>query len=240
VNEVGGTEGNGSIGRITTAGAVTSYAIPPDGACPCRPHEIIAGPDGALWFTYYGTSEGSIGRITTAGVVTSNIETYDDAQPQAITSGPDGALWFTTLGNTLQRITTAGVITNIYSYYAALSTSGISYPSLLGAVGIVSGPDGALWITEPVYNSLVRFTTAVTPEIGDFTPKSGGVGATVTIAGHNLAGATVVAFNGVAAAIVSDTSRTVVVTVPGGATTGQISVMSATGTATSSGTFKVT
>jgi streptogramin lyase len=32
-----------------------------------RPSEIVAGPDGALWFTNYG--QDSIGRITTGGKV---------------------------------------------------------------------------------------------------------------------------------------------------------------------------
>lgn len=228
---------SGTIGRITTAGAVTSYPIPADNSCPCHPEAITGGPDGDLWFTYDGTSEGAIGRITTTGGV-SFTETDDDVQSENITSGSDGALWFTTLGNSLQRITTAGVITNTYSYYAGESSSGIAYPSLYLPFRIAPGPDGALWITADT--SIVRFTTAVTPEIGDFTPKSGGVATTVTIDGHNLAGATQVTFKGVVATIVSDTARTVVVTVPDGATTGQISITTAAGTATSSGTFSVT
>ena len=47
------------IGRITTAGKVTSYA-----AHLAEPEEIAAGADGALWFTSQGGN--SIGRITTS------------------------------------------------------------------------------------------------------------------------------------------------------------------------------
>ncbi|MGQ0682300.1 Vgb family protein [Bradyrhizobium sp.] len=46
------------IGRITTTGVITEFAIPSDGS---GPHSITAGPDGALWFTeYYGSR---IGRL---------------------------------------------------------------------------------------------------------------------------------------------------------------------------------
>jgi len=54
-----------AIGRITTSGSITEYALPnPDSG----PTGITAGPDGALWFTEaYGSR---IGRITTAGAIT--------------------------------------------------------------------------------------------------------------------------------------------------------------------------
>jgi virginiamycin B lyase len=66
------TEGRaGQIGRITTAGEISEYALP----TPYIPYSITAGPDGALWFI-----EGSlrfsallvhgIARITTDGVIT--------------------------------------------------------------------------------------------------------------------------------------------------------------------------
>ena len=50
---------------------------------------IVAGPDGALWFTVGGTLAGKIGRITVSGSVT----TYN-AAAGSIVVGPDGALWF--------------------------------------------------------------------------------------------------------------------------------------------------
>jgi virginiamycin B lyase len=46
------------IGRITTAGLVTEFAVPTDGS---GPHSITTGPDGALWFTeYYGSRVGRL------------------------------------------------------------------------------------------------------------------------------------------------------------------------------------
>ncbi|WP_200948561.1 MULTISPECIES: hypothetical protein [unclassified Bradyrhizobium] len=46
------------IGRITTTGLVSEFAVPSDGS---GPHSITAGPDGALWFTeYYGSRVGRL------------------------------------------------------------------------------------------------------------------------------------------------------------------------------------
>ena len=71
------------------------------------PIAMVAGPDGALWFT----NNGWIGRITTSGV----LSYYADpsiAHPDGIAVGPDGALWFTDDNNSIGRITTAGVVTS--------------------------------------------------------------------------------------------------------------------------------
>jgi len=135
--------GNGSIGRITTAGVVSQHT----GSSIDDPEGITAGPDGALWFADPGNSE--IGRITTAGVVSDFVEPASAPVPINITSGPDGALWFTNTGNnTIGRISTSGVITS----YTGV---GINGPD-----GITTGPDGALWFTNSGNNSIGRITTA--------------------------------------------------------------------------------
>jgi virginiamycin B lyase len=60
--------GRGNIGRITTAGVVTSYQLPTSNAGAAG---ITAGPDGAMWFTEYSNgSLAKIGHITTSGVFT--------------------------------------------------------------------------------------------------------------------------------------------------------------------------
>jgi hypothetical protein len=51
----------GRIGRITTGGTVTEYAVP---SATSSPWGITAGPDGALWFTETGGNR--IGRIAPA------------------------------------------------------------------------------------------------------------------------------------------------------------------------------
>jgi uncharacterized protein (TIGR03437 family) len=78
------------------------------------------------------------------------------------------------------------------------------------------------------------------PTISGFSPPSGPVGTTVTISGSNLANATTVKFNGVAAAVLTDSAGQITAKVPVGATTGKISVTTAGGTATSATNFTVT
>jgi virginiamycin B lyase len=80
---------NSSIGRITTAGAVTYYT----GSDIHRASTITEGPGGALWFA---NANDGIGRITIkAGVV--KVKSFPTGSNRAldITAGPDGALWFT-------------------------------------------------------------------------------------------------------------------------------------------------
>ena len=78
------------------------------------------------------------------------------------------------------------------------------------------------------------------PCIARLAPVSGPAGATVTITGINLAGATAVGFNGTAAAISADQATKVITTVPAGATSGSVTVMTPGGTATSPSPFTVT
>lgn len=77
----------GRVGRITTTGAVTEYAIP---SADAHGSSITTGPDGALWFAE-GCSD-RVGRITTTGLMREypvrSLHCIAD-----ITAGPDGALW---------------------------------------------------------------------------------------------------------------------------------------------------
>ena len=79
------------------------------------------------------------------------------------------------------------------------------------------------------------------PTVSGFSPTSAVAGKTlVTITGTNLAGAPAVKFNGVEAAVSSDTATQIKATVPNGATTGRITVTTPEGTATSGSSFTVT
>jgi streptogramin lyase len=103
------TGGNSNtIAKVTTAGAVTAYALPLP-ANVSNPWGIAAGPDNNMWFTL--RNGGKIGRITTAGAV-SLIDLPDATmQPLDITAGPDGNMWFTELGGRIGRVTMAGAVT---------------------------------------------------------------------------------------------------------------------------------
>jgi hypothetical protein len=83
------------------------------------------------------------------------------------------------------------------------------------------------------------YTSSMHPSISYFSPTSGSVGASVTITGTNLQGATAVTFNGVAASFTQDSSTQITATVPSGATTGPFHVDTPSGTATSKSSFTV-
>jgi virginiamycin B lyase len=123
------------IGRITTAGAITEYAVPTGRS---QPWGIAAGSDGALWFTELIGNK--IGRIDIAGNIAEYPIPTANCYPAGIAAGPDGALWFAE-DNAYQigRIDTAGEITE----YAVLAGGAGPYP-----YSIAAGPDGALWFTE--------------------------------------------------------------------------------------------
>src|SRR6185503_8580031 len=116
------------------------------------PHDIIAGSDGALWFTLIRGN--AIGRITTSGALTffplPPAPVFGgDSVPYEMTSGPDGAVWFTQR-YAVGRITTAGDLVRF-----PMDPFVISDP-----IGISAGPDGALWLTFINESKIGRITTA--------------------------------------------------------------------------------
>jgi YD repeat-containing protein len=86
----------------------------------------------------------------------------------------------------------------------------------------------------------IRRNTATTLEALDFYPREGVPGTQVTIVGTGFgAGVNSVLFNGAPAQIVSTNAPQIIVTVPSGATTGPISVTTASGTVTTALPFTV-
>jgi len=83
------------------------------------------------------------------------------------------------------------------------------------------------------------YTVKPTPTISGLTPSSGGVGTSVTITGANFTGATEVTFNGVPARFTVRSATSIVASVPTGAGTGKIAVVTPGGTAASTATFTV-
>ena len=173
------TERSGRIGRITVQGHIVEYTIPNSSAVL---GDITVGPDGALWFVQTGCNSdssgtvypGRISRLTTDGLLT-NYTPPNDAHPHSLTVGPDGALWFThrscptspydnPTGGGIGRITTGGAI-SLYTLPAPCNDSGC------GVTDIVSGPDGALWVTLRAYLGPYGSTSGVA--LGRITPNGG-------------------------------------------------------------------
>jgi uncharacterized delta-60 repeat protein len=130
--------------RTTPAAVITQFNLPTPNSTPL---EMVAGPDGNLWFTELGKG---IGRITPQGQLTEFTTGIPaNAQPYGITAGPDGNLWFTEFAlNRVARITPAGQVTEF-------PLTGAHQP-----LDITTGPDGNLWFTEQNARGIGRITPA--------------------------------------------------------------------------------
>jgi virginiamycin B lyase len=128
----------GQVGRMTTAGALTTFKVP-QGA----PAGITSGLDGNLWLTANFGTAAFVYRLTTGGTFTAfavPADGMDGVSLGPITLGPDGNLWFadydvTTSRGSIVRIRTSG------------SQTRFVFPTGTEVDGLASGPDGALWFT---------------------------------------------------------------------------------------------
>ena len=117
-----------SAPAATAGERVTQFPLPAESA---DPHDVAAGPDGALW-----TSDSNLGRvwrITPSG----KLRSFDVGGAPAGITAAHGALWFTDIGeDRIVRLALDGTTTH--------------YPLTAGAfpIDIVEGSDGALWFTE--------------------------------------------------------------------------------------------
>jgi streptogramin lyase len=171
------TEANSSFGNVTPAGAVTEYpALSPAFT---QLSSVCSGPDDALWFLGFGTS--NIGRFTTGGQVTNTYALNLGSSPDFGALGSDGNVWFSEIyPSRVGYITPEGAVTtyptnspnatpwamaaggdgNIwfmevgYGQVASITPAGkvTEYP-LAGTFafqGVTGGPDGNVWYTVPI------------------------------------------------------------------------------------------
>jgi streptogramin lyase len=129
------------VGRVDTAtGKSTLYELPTTGTvnfADAQVSDIAAGQNGTMWFT--GGYSGTLGRIDPSG----NVTAYATGlAPATVTLGPDQAVWFTDKFGSIGRLDPATGAVTSYS-----TPSGGNGSPALG--GIVTGPDGRLWFTEP-------------------------------------------------------------------------------------------
>lgn len=92
------------VGRITPSGTVTEFDVESTlGKAGSIPHEgIVAGPDGALWFTE--SLNNRVGRISVSGTITEYDLPEDDANPQSIALSGDHHLWVAASGVNIDRL----------------------------------------------------------------------------------------------------------------------------------------
>jgi virginiamycin B lyase len=145
------------------AQAVTEYTIP---TASSMPEQIVAGPDGALWFTEQSSNK--IGRITTSGQFTEFPVTTANAGLGGIVAAPDGNLWFTEgNANNIGRITADG--NGTVTEFAIPTAS--SKPATIAV-----GPHGGLYFTEQAGNNIGHVNLS-TDAITEFAIPSAGANA---------------------------------------------------------------
>ncbi len=77
------------VGRLTTAGAFTTFALP---LAQANPGAMTAGTDGKLWFI--DAQSETVDSVTTSGVFGAYTLPTSTATLGGITLGPDGHIWF--------------------------------------------------------------------------------------------------------------------------------------------------
>lgn len=87
--------------------------------------------------------------------------------------------------------------------------------------------------------TVTKNTPQNAPTLTSFSPSSGNIGTTVTLAGTNFGASPGVSFNGTLATVITSSSTSITTTVPSGASTGTISVTSNGIPSTSGSTFNV-
>jgi len=262
----GGTDGVGTVFRVTRAGAVTilhSFKQPthlefPDGAYPLA--ALVQATDGNFYgaTTVGGVSPGSYGvvfRITPQGAFTN---LADFVPPTGIypeggmIQASDGNLYGTTVNGgpsdclcgSVYQLTLAGVLTEVTGFEDVNNGRWPLSVPLQAANGLiyVTTSRGPSLTTHDGGGAIVQSNNGLSkpkPTIVRFNPTSGKVGASVTISGTNFIGTSGVTFNGKAATFTVRSTNSITATVPAGATTGPIKVTNAGGSATSTAVFTV-
>ncbi len=213
---------------------------------------FVQATNGNLYLTVTsggGDDDGTVLQMTPTGTVTL-LHTFtggtDGNSPyDPLIQASDGNLYGTTYSGstnnsgTVFEITTGGTLTTLYSFGVVSgggnganpespllqATSGTFYGTTTGGGSIGWGAIFSLT------NGLGPFVTTL--------PSFGLVGSTVDILGTDLSSATSVTFNGTPATFEIASDSEIVVTVPAGATTGKIEVVTSSGTLTSNVNFRV-
>lgn len=125
------------------------------------------------------------------------------------------------------------------SFGGTSATFTVSSSTYLTAKVPAGARTGAVTVTTPGGKLTSSQSFRVTPQITSFTPTSGPVGTSVEIKGVSLTQTTRVQFGSESASFKVNSDTLVTATVPAGAKTGEITITTAGGSATSKGVFTV-
>jgi uncharacterized repeat protein (TIGR03803 family) len=249
----GGRQGKGVVYRVTGSGEYTvlyDFCSRPncaDGSTPFSPP--VQDASGNLYGTTFyggGSNYGVVYEITSSGqfIVLHSFGGVAISPSAALVLATDGNLYGTTVGGygkgaEIFEVTPAGEFSQLYTFCETCSGSGIEpYGTLLQSTdgtfyGMTNG--GGAFGYGIVFSYSLNFGPMVKT-----VPTVGKVGSRIIILGNNLTGSSSVTFNGVAAAFTVESDTYISATVPAGATTGIVSVVTPTGTLNSNPQFVVT
>jgi uncharacterized repeat protein (TIGR03803 family) len=244
---------DGTIFKITPNGVLTTLHSfdGTDGDGPIA--GLIQGTSGYLYGTTIAGGANGLGtvfKITPSGMLTTlhSFDGTDGASPWAgLVQGTNGNFYGTTEAGgasnacsggcgTVFKITPNGTLTTLHSFD---STDGAN-----PTAGLVQATNGNFYgTTEGGGANGLGTVFSLSVGLGLFVethPTSGKVGAAVKILGTKLTGATSVTFNGTSATFTVKSKSEITTTVPTGATTGTVQVVTPGGTLSSNVPFRVT
>jgi uncharacterized repeat protein (TIGR03803 family) len=165
-----------------------------------------------------------------------NLYNFNSEGPQpGLTLANDGN-FYGTAQNIIYQLTPAGVQTTLYTFSCCTA----EFPN----TGLFQAANGNFYGAVEFYNSawngaIYSFSNGLSPLV-ETNPTMGKAGTSVIILGNGLTGSTSVTFNGVEAAFTVESDTYIKATVPKGATTGVVSVVTPSGTLNSNPQFVVT
>jgi uncharacterized repeat protein (TIGR03803 family) len=255
-------------GKLTTVYNFCALANCADGAEPVG-GLIQATNGNFYGTTVYGGASGSVpmcsdafdgcgtifeitpaGKLTTLYSFCSQPDCADGQSPIAgLIQATEGNFYGTTefgganTGGTLFQITPTGTFTTLYSFCSLANCADGANP----VAALLQGTDGNLYGTTTEGGASAcsdgcGTVFSLSMGLGPFVktlPTARAAGGNVTILGNNLTGTTSVTFNGTAATIITISDTAIATTVPTGATTGTVQVVTPSGTLTSNVPFRI-
>jgi uncharacterized repeat protein (TIGR03803 family) len=249
----------GTVFKVTANGSLTTMHSfdGTDGQWPEA--GLVEGLDGNFYGTTYfdGTAgAGTVFKITPSGTLTTlhSFDGTDGYFPEAgLVQGTDGNFYGTTSfrgvnsSGTIFSITPDGRLTTLYNFCSNPNCADGSAPY----AGLVQGTDGNFYGTTEYggtgacgerhklgCGTVFSLSVGLGPFIKT-NPTSGMVGSAVTILGTDLTNVTNVRFNGIEAKFNIISASEITTTVPTGATSGPVRVITPTGKLQSNVPFRV-
>jgi uncharacterized repeat protein (TIGR03803 family) len=248
----GGAGGKGTIFRLTPEGGLaTLHSFSgPDGVGPST--ALIQAKNG----DFYGATEGggtsdcqcgTVFEMTPAGAFRTlhQFTGADGRSPTGLMQANDGNFYGSTnSGGEILCSLGCGTVFKMMPSGKLETLHGFNLSDGRGPGQLMQFTDGTLYGTTyygGTHNDGTVFTLSV--GLGPFVttlPNAGPIGRLVRILGTNLTGVSRVSFNGTAAAFTVVSGTEITTSVPSGATTGSVEVVTSAGVLTSNPVFRVT